>query len=107
MREAHIDFVRFTINTPFPGTDYYTKMKQTGRIITDDYSKYDCMHCIIKPENFTPQQVEQMQKRMWRKAYSIVNILRRLAYKQPVSAFILNFIVNYYTGRFFNTKFKN
>ena len=108
VRQAHIDFVRFTINTPYPGTDYYNKMKAQGRIITDDLSLYDCVHCVIQPENFTPEKLEKMQKRMWRKAYSFFNIIRRLLYRQSVAHFLLNLIINCITGVvYFNVNFKD
>lgn len=85
INKAHIDFPRFTINTPYPGTEYYRRMKEEDRIICDDFRYYDCAHCVIKPQNLTPEQVEKMQKRLWKKSYTLINVIKRLSYiKSPL-----------------------
>lgn len=97
--ESNIDYPRFTINTPYLGTPYYEKMRQDNRILTEDLSKYDCQHCVIKPVNFTPDEVENFYKRFWRKTYSLKNVARRLSYINPLSKRSLKIIQNYLAGR--------
>lgn len=41
VNKANIDVPRFTINTAYPGTPYYEKMKAANRIIETDWSLYD------------------------------------------------------------------
>ncbi len=99
--ESNIDIPRFTINTPYPGTPYYKAMKESGRIITDDLSLYDCSHCVIMPKNLLPEEVEKMQRNLWRKSYTLINIIKRLSYmKSPLKKLKL-ILINYIFGKLY------
>lgn len=90
IKSSGLDFVRFTINTPYPGTEYYNEMKAAERLETEDYKYYDCCHCVIKPKNLNKKQVEKTFKRLWHKSYSIINIWKRLHYiKSPAARFAM------------------
>lgn len=101
IQEAKIDIPRFTINTPYPGTEYYKRMKAEGRIITDDLSLYDCTHCVIEPKNLTPKQVEKMQKNLWKKSYSLFNVIKRTSYIEFLIERIKLIIMNYILGKIY------
>lgn len=77
INKTHIDMPRFTLNTPFPGTPFYEKMKQENRIIELDYSMYDCNHVVIKPKNMTPQELQEGFHWISKEAYQISTILKR------------------------------
>lgn len=98
-----IDYVRFTINTPFPGTEYYNEMKNSGRVITEDYRKYDCCHCVIKPQNLTPEEVETLYKNMWKKSYTFINVLRRICNSGAKLKFLKLVILNYIFGKVYQS----
>lgn len=78
--EANIDYPRYTINTPYPGTKYYEKMEKDGRIIEKDWSLYDCQNCVIKPAKMLPQVVEAGHNRLWKESYTFKNIVKRISY---------------------------
>ncbi|OGI00143.1 MAG: hypothetical protein A2104_00640 [Candidatus Melainabacteria bacterium GWF2_32_7] len=59
LEEVPINMPRFTINTPFPGTEFYRKMKADGRIIEDNWGMYDCSHVVIQPANMHPEDLQQ------------------------------------------------
>jgi radical SAM superfamily enzyme YgiQ (UPF0313 family) len=59
LRKAEIHRPRFTINTPFPGTPYFYKMKKDKRIIENDWSLYDCCHVVIKPANMSAEELQE------------------------------------------------
>jgi len=59
INKAHIDMPRFTLNTPFPGTPFYEKMKMTNRIIEHNWSVYDCNHVVINPKNMTAEELHE------------------------------------------------
>ena len=99
INEAHIDYVRFTINTPYPGTQYYKLMKDSNRIIEDNFSLYDCQNCVIKPLNISADSVEKMHKELWRRSYSFMNIFKRLSYIKPLNKRIKEIIKNYVFGK--------
>ena len=99
LKDSNIDFPRFTINTPYPGTKYYERMKTENRIIIDDLSKYDCRHCVIKPNLITPEDVENMYKKLWKETYSLKNTISRLSYiKSPIKR-LKKIIQNYIAGK--------
>ncbi|MBQ9467448.1 MAG: B12-binding domain-containing radical SAM protein [Clostridia bacterium] len=76
--KARIDLPRFSIITPFPGTEFYNELEKEGRIVERDWSMYDVEHCVYRPKNMTKEELENGVARAWKKAYSIGNILRRL-----------------------------
>jgi radical SAM superfamily enzyme YgiQ (UPF0313 family) len=43
--------------TPIPGTDMYKEYKKQDRLLTDDYSKYDFRHVVIRPKNLTTKEL--------------------------------------------------
>jgi len=98
IKDVGIDFPRFTINTPYPGTEYFEKMKKEGRILTENWDLYDCTHCVIQPKNLTPKQVEQMQKNLWKKSYSLINIISRLSYVKSLKEKLKLIVANYIFG---------
>lgn len=59
LKEVPINMPRFTINTPFPGTPFYKKMKEANRIIEDNWAMYDCSHVVIQPANMTPEELQE------------------------------------------------
>lgn len=79
INEAHIDLPRFTVNTPFPSTLFYKKMKEEGRIIEDNWLLYDCQHVVIKPKNMTAEELQEGHYWAWREAYKYSSIIKRLA----------------------------
>lgn len=97
--DANIDYVRFTINTPYPGTKYYEKMLEEGRIIEEDWNLYDCQNCVIKPANMMPEVVEAGHKWLWRNAYSFKNVVKRLSYiESPFERWVM-ILKNYIFGK--------
>ena len=59
LQQVPINMPRFTINTPFPGTEFYRKMKEENRIIEDNWAMYDCSHVVIQPANMSSEDLQQ------------------------------------------------
>jgi radical SAM superfamily enzyme YgiQ (UPF0313 family) len=76
--EAGIDLPRFTVCTPFPGTDFFNKMEKSDRILSRDWSLYDAQHVVFKPVGMTVQQLEEGHRWIWDKAYTVASITKRL-----------------------------
>ncbi len=47
----------FHIATPYPGTAFYRKMQEQGRITTRDWDLYDTRHVVFEPKGLTPEQL--------------------------------------------------
>ena len=89
INKAHIDMPRFTINTPFPGTPFYEKMKRENRIIENNWSMYNCSHVIIMPKNITPEELQEGYYRISKEAYKLSSIIKRIEFLNLFSLSIL------------------
>lgn len=76
--EAKIDLPRFSIITPFPGTEFYQELEREGRIVEHDWAMYDVEHCVYQPKNMTKEELEAGIAWAWKEAYSVKSILKRL-----------------------------
>lgn len=73
-----IDGAFLPLLTPFPGTRIYQRLKQEGRILTEDWSKYDMATVVFQPKRMS---VEELQEGFWkvnRSFYSSASILKRI-----------------------------
>jgi len=66
------------ILTPFPGTRIYQRLKQEGRILTEDWSKYDMATVVFQPKRMTMEELQEGFWRVNRSFYSIPSVLKRL-----------------------------
>jgi len=64
------DFLIATITTPFPGTPYYRRMEEAGRIEDRDLSHYDFFHAIMPTRTLSREQVERMYYLFLRRFYT-------------------------------------
>jgi len=88
INKTHIDMPRFTLNTPFPGTPFYEKMKRENRIIEQDWSMYDCNHVAIKPKNISPEELQEGFNWISKEAYNLSSIIKRIEFLNPSSLLI-------------------
>jgi radical SAM superfamily enzyme YgiQ (UPF0313 family) len=73
-----IDGAFLPILTPFPGTRIHQRLKHEGRILTEDWSKYDMATVVFQPKGMT---IEQLQKGFWqvnKEFYSLRSMARRI-----------------------------
>jgi radical SAM superfamily enzyme YgiQ (UPF0313 family) len=75
-----IDLPRFSVLTPFPGTQLYRELLAQDRIFELDYAMYDVEHVVFGPKNMTAEQLHAGLERAWRVTYEYSSILKRLAY---------------------------
>lgn len=101
VNKAHVDYVRYTINTPYPGTPYYRQMKEENRIIEEDLSLYDCQNCVFAPSDMTKEELEEGHKTLWKETYKLKNIIKRLSYIKNPFKFVKNIIINYIFGKIY------
>lgn len=52
------DAVAFWILTPFPGTDLFDQYKNQERLLSTNWDLYDGYHCVFKPRNLSPKELE-------------------------------------------------
>jgi radical SAM superfamily enzyme YgiQ (UPF0313 family) len=73
-----LDLPRFTVYTPFPGTPLFARLKSEGRILTEDWSKYNAQNVVFKPKNMTKKELEDGLEYAWKECYTPRNITKRL-----------------------------
>jgi radical SAM superfamily enzyme YgiQ (UPF0313 family) len=64
--------------TPYPGTRLYRRFKDQGRIISDDWSRYDHRTVVFRPKNMTPQELAEGHRYVQSEFYSFSSILRHI-----------------------------
>ncbi len=68
--KENCDSVQFFTPIPLPGTKFSEDMKKQERIISKDYYLYDAQHVLIKPKNFTPEELQKTIMEMYKTFYS-------------------------------------
>jgi len=64
------DYAQFTITTPYPGTDYYGRIKREGRIIARNWDEYDgSCRMIVRLDTVKPEEVEKFVEESYRSFY--------------------------------------
>jgi radical SAM superfamily enzyme YgiQ (UPF0313 family) len=73
-----IDGAFLPVLTPFPGTRIHQRLKEEGRLLTEDWSKYDMATVVYRPKRMS---VKELQEGFWkvnRSFYSIPSMLKRI-----------------------------
>ena len=77
MRTEKIPMISLYILTPFPGTPLFSRLKEEGRILTEDWSRYDSYTCVFRPRNLAPERLTDLYWEACRKITTLPAILRR------------------------------
>ena len=78
VNNANIDLPRFTVCTPFPGTPFFAALKRDGRILTENWALYDAQHVVFRPRNMSPDELLSGHHRVWREAYRLPSMIKRI-----------------------------
>ena len=81
LKENMVDSFLAIYLTPIPGTKMYNDFKKQGRILTNDYSKYDFRHIVFKPKHLSPDQVYDGVSWITKEFYSKELVAKRLIWK--------------------------
>ena len=73
-----LDGAFLPVLTPFPGTRVYKRLKEEGRINTEDWRYYDMATVVYRPRNMTADQLQEGFWKVNKGFYSISSTLRRL-----------------------------
>jgi radical SAM superfamily enzyme YgiQ (UPF0313 family) len=57
--EQGIETATFHILTPYPGTALHERMRREGRLLHDDWDRYDTRHVVYRPARLEPQELEE------------------------------------------------
>lgn len=63
--EIDVDLAEFTVLTPFPGTALFDNMRREGRLLHEDWGRYNAENVVIRPGGMTPEQLEAGYAYCW------------------------------------------
>lgn len=73
--ERGIETATFHILTPYPGTGLHDRMQAEGRILHDDWDRYDTRHVVYRPVGMTADELESGYWRAYEHFYRWRSIL--------------------------------
>lgn len=71
-----IETATYHILTPYPGTALHQRMAAAGRILHEDWDRYDTRHVVFRPARLSPAALEAGYWRAYRDFYGWANIAR-------------------------------
>jgi radical SAM superfamily enzyme YgiQ (UPF0313 family) len=78
IRKSNFDSLFLSILTPYPGTRFYQKIQSDGRLLHQNWERYDTSHVVFRPRKMTVEQLEEGYIWLYKKALSIKSIALRL-----------------------------
>lgn len=84
---AGISLLDCFILVPMPGTRLFDKMKQDGRLLTEDFRCYDVTNVVFRPRHMAPETLSRGLWRSFQHFYSRRSIARRMTRNWRSSAY--------------------
>jgi len=78
IHQNYLEYAMFSILTPLPGTGFYTEFKRDGRLLHEDWAKYDFQHTVFKPKNMSEDTLQFGRYDSAKKIHTIPSILQRV-----------------------------
>jgi radical SAM superfamily enzyme YgiQ (UPF0313 family) len=72
-----LECATFHILTPYPGTPLYTQLKAEGRLLHEDWDRYDTAHVVFRPEQMSVEHLAEGYAWCYRRLFSHASIWRR------------------------------
>jgi hypothetical protein len=86
--DLDLDVVQFTPITAFPGTDFYTEVKEKGMVTANNYKFYDLFHPMMRTEELSSKDFLQLVAEGYAAFYLRSWIIRRAKeYLNPFGKF--------------------
>jgi radical SAM superfamily enzyme YgiQ (UPF0313 family) len=94
-RRARLDIACFPILTPYPGTPLWDEYRAAGRILTDDWARYNGASVVFQPKQMSPQQLAHCQVAAFGEFYSLASMWNRLTiWPMQKIAWLINIAIN-------------
>lgn len=86
-----IDSPNFHILTPYPGTALFQRLEQKGRLLHEDWSKYNTGHVVFQPKQMSPEELQWGYDYAYAESHSLRRIINRtLGSSHPFYTFVVN-----------------
>lgn len=109
LQDWDIDTSAFSIVTPYPGTQLFTKYHNEGRITSYDWSQYTEGNVNFIPKHMSPYQLLDGVRHLGAEFYSFSNSYRRCVNSTNlnVGTLLNKFMLNFYFTQSFNKELYN
>jgi radical SAM superfamily enzyme YgiQ (UPF0313 family) len=84
-----VDIPRYSLYTPYPGTDLFWRLVAENRVLSFNWDDYDTMHVVIRPARMTPEELYEGFKWAYRETFRVRHILKRIS--RPNFNAVVNF----------------
>lgn len=74
--KSRISSASFNILTPYPGTAVYRRMKEEGRLLTENWKYYDHSTVVFRPKNMSPHELQAGEIRVKREFSKLSSIIK-------------------------------
>lgn len=78
VNKAKIEIVKYAIATPFPGTPFFNRLEDEGRLLHKNWELYDTEHAVFTPAGMTVRELEEGLRFVYRETYSVKSMFKRL-----------------------------
>jgi len=92
VQDLGVDIPRYSLYTPYPGTQLFKRLQAEDRIISYNWNDYDTMHVVTRPVNMTPEELYRGFKWAYKETFRLDRIVRRVA--RPDIRCAINFTGN-------------
>jgi radical SAM superfamily enzyme YgiQ (UPF0313 family) len=92
VEDNFLEYAMFSVLTPMPGTVFYTKFKENGRLLTENWADYDFQHVVFTPKNMTARELQDGRYNTAKSIHSWRSIFKRIIGAK--SNFIFPMIMN-------------
>ena len=93
-----IETVTSHILTPYPGTEQYRRMEESGQITDYDQRHYTTSNVVYARSRMTAEQLRQGYLLIYREIYSWKGIFRRMPRHQKAGYLLFNILYRKYGG---------
>lgn len=77
IEENGLECATFHILTPYPGTPFFQRMDEEGRLLHKNWELYDTAHVVFRPKHMTPDELFQGYAWLYQRLFSHISIWRR------------------------------
>ena len=87
IQELGVDYPYLFILTPLYGTELFNQMDREGRIITKDWSRYNCYNAVFRPKNMSVDDIHSSYLEIWKEMHSFPKAINRVVSNLPSPMF--------------------
>ena len=78
IHENHLEYAMFSVLTPLPGAGFYDEFKREGRLLHEDWAKYDLQTAVFKPKNMSAETLQLGRYDSAKKIHTYSSIFHRV-----------------------------